>query len=208
MVFWHDKGWRIYTEVKNYIRSRLRKHGYQEVNTPEVVDIRLWEKSGHAEKFIDDMFMTESENRNVRDQADELPLPRADLQPGLGQLPRPADAAGGIRFLPPQRALGRAAWPDARARLHPGRCAHLLHAWAGAGGIGRLHRVALLDLRGLRFRRGAGQAVHASGQSHRRRRSVGPGRSSPGGRAGRGRHRVARKARARAPFMARRSSSR
>jgi threonyl-tRNA synthetase len=63
MVFWHDKGWRIYTEVKNYIRTRLRQHGYQEVNTPEVVDIRLWEKSGHAEKFIDDMFITESENR-------------------------------------------------------------------------------------------------------------------------------------------------
>jgi threonyl-tRNA synthetase len=63
MVFWHDKGWRIYTEVKNYIRSQLRAHGYQEVNTPEVVDIKLWEKSGHADKFIEDMFITESENR-------------------------------------------------------------------------------------------------------------------------------------------------
>jgi threonyl-tRNA synthetase len=64
MVFWHDKGWRIYTEVKNYIRGQLRKHGYMEVNTPEIVDIRLWEKSGHADKFIDDMFLTDSENRN------------------------------------------------------------------------------------------------------------------------------------------------
>jgi threonyl-tRNA synthetase len=63
MVFWHDKGWRIYTEVKNYIRGQLRRHGYTEVNTPEVVDIKLWEKSGHAEKFIEDMFITESENR-------------------------------------------------------------------------------------------------------------------------------------------------
>jgi threonyl-tRNA synthetase len=63
MVFWHDKGWRIYTEVRNYIRGQLRKNGYQEVNTPEVVDIRLWEKSGHADKFGDDMFITESENR-------------------------------------------------------------------------------------------------------------------------------------------------
>jgi len=63
MVFWHDRGWRIYTVVKNYIREQLRRHGYQEVNTPEVVDIKLWEKSGHAEKFIDDMFITESENR-------------------------------------------------------------------------------------------------------------------------------------------------
>ena len=64
MVFWHDKGWRIYTEVKNYIRGQLRRHGYMEVNTPEIVDIRLWEKSGHADKFIDDMFLTDSENRN------------------------------------------------------------------------------------------------------------------------------------------------
>jgi threonyl-tRNA synthetase len=63
MVFWHDKGWRIYTEVQNYMREQLRKHGYMEVNTPEVVDIKLWEKSGHAEKFIEDMFITESENR-------------------------------------------------------------------------------------------------------------------------------------------------
>jgi threonyl-tRNA synthetase len=63
MVFWHDNGWRIYTEVKNYIRGQLRRHGYQEVNTPEVVDIKLWEKSGHADKFIREMFITESENR-------------------------------------------------------------------------------------------------------------------------------------------------
>jgi len=64
MVFWHDKGWRIYTEVKRYMRGQLRRHGYMEVNTPEIVDIRLWEKSGHADKFIEDMFLTDSENRN------------------------------------------------------------------------------------------------------------------------------------------------
>jgi len=63
MVFWHDNGWRIYTVVQDYMRDQLRKHGYMEVNTPEVVDIKLWEKSGHAEKFIEDMFITESENR-------------------------------------------------------------------------------------------------------------------------------------------------
>jgi len=64
MVFWHDKGWRIYTLVQDYIREQLRRHGYQEVNTPEIVDIKLWEKSGHADKFIDDMFLTASENRD------------------------------------------------------------------------------------------------------------------------------------------------
>ena len=64
MVFWHDKGWRIYNEVKGYIRKQLRHNDYLEVNTPQVVDIKLWEKSGHAEKFIEDMFLTDSENRN------------------------------------------------------------------------------------------------------------------------------------------------
>jgi threonyl-tRNA synthetase len=64
MVFWHDKGWRIYTLVQDYIRGQLRRHGYQEVNTPQIVDIKLWEQSGHAEKFGDDMFLTDSENRN------------------------------------------------------------------------------------------------------------------------------------------------
>jgi threonyl-tRNA synthetase len=63
MVFWHDNGWRIYTIITDYIRGQLRRHGYQEINTPEVVDIKLWEKSGHADKFIKDMFITESENR-------------------------------------------------------------------------------------------------------------------------------------------------
>jgi threonyl-tRNA synthetase len=63
MVFWHDHGWRIYVEVENYVRMQLRRHGYLEVNTPEVVDIKLWEKSGHAEKFMDEMFITECENR-------------------------------------------------------------------------------------------------------------------------------------------------
>ncbi len=64
MVFWHDHGWRIYTLIQDYMRRQLRENGYQEVNTPEVVDIALWQKSGHADKFIEDMFFTESENRS------------------------------------------------------------------------------------------------------------------------------------------------
>uniref|UniRef100_UPI0016AB9090 threonine--tRNA ligase n=1 Tax=Hydrogenophaga sp. TaxID=1904254 RepID=UPI0016AB9090 len=63
MVFWHDHGWTIYTEVQNYMRARLRAAGYQEVNTPQVVDIALWQKSGHADKFGEHMFITESESR-------------------------------------------------------------------------------------------------------------------------------------------------
>jgi len=64
MIFWHDKGWRIYLAIEHYIRSKLRMNGYQEVHTPEVIDRALWEKSGHWDKFQDMMFTTSSENRD------------------------------------------------------------------------------------------------------------------------------------------------
>ncbi|MCH7696218.1 MAG: threonine--tRNA ligase [Proteobacteria bacterium] len=63
MVFWHEKGWTIYRIIEDYIREKLAAHGYQEVRTPLVIDRSLWEKSGHMDKFSDDMFMTQSENR-------------------------------------------------------------------------------------------------------------------------------------------------
>jgi len=63
MVFWHDRGWRIYLEVQNYIRRRLQNAGYQEIHTPSIVDRSLWEKSGHWENFKDNMFITSSEDR-------------------------------------------------------------------------------------------------------------------------------------------------
>ncbi|HEX7031085.1 MAG TPA: threonine--tRNA ligase, partial [Gammaproteobacteria bacterium] len=63
MVFWHDNGWIINTEIRDYIRKRLRKAGYQEICTPQIMDRSLWEKSGHWEKFGDDMFYTHSEER-------------------------------------------------------------------------------------------------------------------------------------------------
>jgi len=64
MVFWHDNGWAIYTEVEKYIREKLRLNSYTEVKTPQVVDRVLWEKSGHWDKFGDMMFTTHSENRD------------------------------------------------------------------------------------------------------------------------------------------------
>jgi len=64
MVFWHDKGWSIYLTVQQYIRDKLRDHGYEEVHTPQVIDRTLWEKSGHWDKFGDMIFTTHSENRD------------------------------------------------------------------------------------------------------------------------------------------------
>ncbi|MCF6323708.1 MAG: threonine--tRNA ligase [Gammaproteobacteria bacterium] len=64
MIFWHDNGWTIYREVEQYIRNVLKQNDYSEVRTPQVVDKSLWVKSGHWEKFSDDMFTTHSENRD------------------------------------------------------------------------------------------------------------------------------------------------
>ncbi len=63
MVFWHDRGFTLYRLVETYIRDKIREHGYQEVLTPQVLDRKLWEKSGHWDKFGDMIFATHSENR-------------------------------------------------------------------------------------------------------------------------------------------------
>ncbi len=63
MPFWHHKGWSIYRTVESYIRRKLEKSDYVEVKTPVMVDRKLWEDSGHWEKFRDDMFTVESEDK-------------------------------------------------------------------------------------------------------------------------------------------------
>ena len=64
MVFWHPKGWSIYTAIESYMRRIQRDNGYLEIKTPQIVDRSLWEKSGHWDKFRDDMFTVESESRD------------------------------------------------------------------------------------------------------------------------------------------------
>ena len=63
MVFWHPSGWSIYQSVQQYMRKRQIEQGYKEINTPQIVDMSLWERSGHADKFGDDMFAVSSEDR-------------------------------------------------------------------------------------------------------------------------------------------------
>ncbi len=63
MVFWHPKGWVVYQQIKQYIRSCLKQNGYQEINTPQVVDRSLWERSGHWEMFHANMFTVVSDER-------------------------------------------------------------------------------------------------------------------------------------------------
>ncbi len=63
MVFWHPKGWQIWQVIEEYIRDVQNENGYLEIKTPQLVDLSLWEKSGHADKFGDDMFSVTTENR-------------------------------------------------------------------------------------------------------------------------------------------------
>jgi len=63
MVFWHPDGWTLYQVIEQYMRQAQRAQGYQEIRTPQLVDMSLWERSGHADKFGDDMFTLKSEER-------------------------------------------------------------------------------------------------------------------------------------------------
>lgn len=64
MVFWHDRGWSLYRVLEQFIRREQSRRGYREIKTPQVVDYSLWERSGHADKFADDMFTVRSEGRD------------------------------------------------------------------------------------------------------------------------------------------------
>ncbi len=62
-VFWHSKGWTLYRVIQDYMRKKLEKSGYEEVNTPQLVDSSLWKISGHWDKFREQMFVSESEEK-------------------------------------------------------------------------------------------------------------------------------------------------
>jgi threonyl-tRNA synthetase len=63
-VFWHPRGWALWQEVEQYMRSVYRENGYQEVKGPQILDQSLWEKTGHWDKYRENMFTTESEKRD------------------------------------------------------------------------------------------------------------------------------------------------
>ena len=68
MVFWHPKGWSIYRVLEDYIRAKQQEAGYSEINTPEVVDRKLWEKSGHWDKYRENMFITEIDDEHANEK--------------------------------------------------------------------------------------------------------------------------------------------
>lgn len=68
-VFWHPNGWTIYTTLQDYMRRKQRADGYVEVNTPQVVDRKLWEASGHWDKYQEHMFIVEVDEEHAREKA-------------------------------------------------------------------------------------------------------------------------------------------
>ena len=68
MVFWHPYGWNIYKTLQSFIRNKLDKNGYLEINTPQVVDRKLWEASGHWDKYRENMFITEIDEEHANEK--------------------------------------------------------------------------------------------------------------------------------------------
>ena len=64
-IFWHNKGWDVFMRLQNYLRNKQTKAGYEEINTPDMLDRSLWEKSGHWEKFKENMFTIVTEDERV-----------------------------------------------------------------------------------------------------------------------------------------------
>jgi len=68
MVFWHPKGWTIYRQLRNFVRKKLQDNNYIEVNTPQVIDRKLWESSGHWDKYRENMFITEIDEDHANEK--------------------------------------------------------------------------------------------------------------------------------------------
>ncbi len=68
MVFWHSDGWTIYRNLRNFVRLKLQESGYIEVNTPQVIDRKLWEASGHWDKYRENMFITEIDEEHANEK--------------------------------------------------------------------------------------------------------------------------------------------
>ena len=68
MVFWHPNGWTIYRLLQDFIRNKLQEYDYQEINTPQVVDRKLWEASGHWDKYRENMFITEIDEEHANEK--------------------------------------------------------------------------------------------------------------------------------------------
>ena len=153
-VFWHPNGWKLFRIIEAYMRRPARCRRLPGGQGPAAARPQPVGSDRPLGEFPrEHVHRREPRRAGARGQADELPGPCADLPQPAPQLPRIAAAPRGIRQLPPQRAVGRAARHHAGARLHPGRRAHLLHRGPDHRGGDRVLPAAVVDLPRFRLRR-------------------------------------------------------
>jgi threonyl-tRNA synthetase len=204
-VFWHPKGWAVWQEVEQYMRRVYRDNGYQEVG-PQILDKGLWEKTGHWDKYRENMFTTESEKRDYALKPMNCPGHIIIFKQGIKSyrdLPLRFGEFGSATATSPRAAARH----HARAWLHAGRWPHLLYRRPDPGRGDGFHHAAAEGLCRLRLHRHHLQAVHPSREAHRLRRSWDKAENALAEGCA---HRVASSSicRARAPSTARRSSTR
>ena len=189
-VFWHPKGYVIWRQLEAYMRRRLDAAGYNEIKTPQLMDAKLWEQSGHWGKYRENMFVvpdevptTEEGSPVITGNAELMALKPMNcpahiqvFRQGIKSYRDLPMRIGRIRLLPPQRAARRAARHHARAPVHPGRRAHLLHRGPDGRRDQGVLRAARRGLSRPRLRRLRDQARAAPGRALRQRRDVGPRR--------------------------------
>ena len=127
MVFWHPAGWSIYQTIEQYMREAQQQNAYQEIKTPQLVDLSLWEKSGHADKFGDDMFMLKAEDREFAVKPMNCPCHVQVFNQGLKSYRDLAPALAEFGSCHRNEPSGSLARHYACPRLCAGRCPHFLY---------------------------------------------------------------------------------
>ena len=188
-VFWHANGWTIFQEIvslhapppEGRLSRGQRAAAARQVAVGDLGPLGLVPRE-HVHGAVGRR--RDRGRARLRHQADELPGPCPDLQARAALVSRAAAAHGRVRHRAPLRAVRRAARADARARLHAGRRACVLHRGADGGRVPEDQRPDPVDLRRLRLRgRSHGEALDAAGKARRLRRSLGSRRRHHAGRA-------------------------
>ena len=187
MVFWHPKGWALWQQVEQYMRRVYRDNGYQEVRCPQILDVQLWEKTGHWENYKDNMFTTESEKRDYAVKPMNCPGHVQIFNKGVRSyrdLPLRYGEFGACHRNEPSGALHGLM----RVRGFTQDDGHIFctedQILPECVGV---HGAAAEGLRRLRLHRDHLQGRHAAREAHRLRRVVGQGRGRADGVAARAR---------------------
>ena len=192
-VFWHPNGFVIWRQLEAYMRRKLDAAGYNEIKTPQLMDARQWEQSGHWGKYRENMFVvpdevpnTEEEGPVISGASDWMALKPMNcpahvqvFKQGITSYRDLPLSAGRVRLLPSQRAAWRASRHHARPPVHAGRCPHLLPRRPAGRRSQAVLRPARRHLQGPRLRQLCDQARAPPRQAVRQRRDVGLGRTGP-----------------------------